>query len=67
MTEPQWADTIRARTEQLIEDLKVALPENAGPVSIEAALSEAESSYFNDLAQGIVAGLADEKKDQEIG
>jgi len=67
MTEPQWADTIRVRTEQLIEDLKAALPEDAGPVSIEAALSEAESTYFNDLAQGIVEGVADKKKDQEIG
>lgn len=67
MTDHQWADAIRARTEQLIEELQAVLPEDAGPVSIEAALSDAESGYFNDLAQGIVNGIADEKKDQETG
>jgi len=67
MTDPRWADAIRVRTEQLIEELQSALPEDAGPVSIEAALSDAESGYFNDLAQEIVKGITDEKKEQRIG
>ena len=67
MTDPRWADAIRVRTEQLIEELQSALPEDADPVSIEAALSDAESGYFNDLAQEIVKGITDEKKEQRIG
>lgn len=67
MTEPQWADAIRARTEQLIENLKAQLPENIGPVGIEAALSSVESDYFRDIAQGIVECAADEKKVAESG
>ena len=63
MTEPSWADSIRARTEQLIQELGAHLPENAGPVSIERALSAVETSYFCDIAQEVVDAVHDEKKE----
>lgn len=62
MTEPQWAEAIRARTERLIEELTKKLPENAGPVSVERALTETESGYLRDVAQEIINSAPDEKK-----
>ncbi len=62
MTEPQWAEAIRARTEQLIQELAEKLPENAGPVSIEMTLGESERSYLCDVAQEIINSVPDEKK-----
>lgn len=62
MAEPVWAEAIRARTEQLIQELAEKLPENAGPVSIEQALTEAENAYFGDIAQEVVNTVHDEKK-----
>lgn len=62
MTEPQWAEAIRARTERLIEELALKLPENAGPVSIEHALTEVERGYLRDIAQELVNSAPDEKK-----
>lgn len=63
MAEPVWADAIRARTEQLIQELAEHLPENAGPVSIERALTKAEQAYFGDVAQHVVDSVHDEKKE----
>lgn len=63
MTEPVWAEAIRARTEQLIQELAENLPENAGPVSIERVLSQVENAYFGDIAQEVVDGVHDEKKE----
>lgn len=62
MTEPVWAEAVRARTEQMIQELSERLPENAGPVNIERALIEVENAYFEDIAQEVVSSVQDEKK-----
>ena len=62
MTEPEWATSIRERTEQLIQALQQSLPEDAGPVAIERALMVQESPYFGDLAQLLIDAQPHEKK-----
>lgn len=62
MAEPMWAEAIRARTERLIQELAENLPDNAGPVSVENALTEVENAYFGDIAQEVVNAVHDEKK-----
>lgn len=63
MTEPVWAAAaIRARTEQLIQELADKLPENAGPVKVEHALGEIENAYFEDIAQEVVDAVHDKKR-----
>lgn len=63
MTEPEWAAAVRARTEQLIEEMQRALPDDAGPVELEAALGSLEQGYLGDVAQSILNELPQEKKD----
>jgi hypothetical protein len=63
MSEPKWAAAVRTRTEDLIERLAQTLPENAGPVELEAALTSLEAGYFGDVAQAVLNTQTREKKD----
>jgi hypothetical protein len=63
MTEPKWAEAVRARTERLIQDMHLVLPQNAGPVELEAALISLEQGYFGDIAQKVLDTVPQEKKD----
>ncbi len=63
MTEPKWTAAVRVRTEQLIQDLQQSLPDDAGPVELEAALTSLEQGYFGDVAQDVLDHLPHEKKD----
>jgi len=63
MTEPKWAAAVRARTEQLIEDMQKSLPSDAGPVELEATLTSLEQGYFGGVAQDVLDQLPHEKKD----
>lgn len=63
MSEPKWSAAVRARTELLIQDLHQLLPDDAGPVELEAALTALEPGYFGDVAQDVLNTLPHEKKD----